>query len=98
MDADQIEILEFCLFHNADKSFVIALYDSGLINLIVTENRTFIPVSELDRLEKFLRLYYELNINLEGIETISHLQQRIETLKEELQVLKNRLRFYENSG
>jgi hypothetical protein len=97
MDADQIEVMEFCLFHNADESFVISLCDSGLINLIVIDDKKFIPVSEVDKLEKFFRFYYDLNINLEGIETISHLQYRIEEMREQLQVLKNRLRFYENS-
>lgn len=97
MDADQIAVMEFCLFHKADESFVISLRESGLINLIVVENKEFIPASEVDKLEKFFRMYYDLNINLEGIETISYLQNRIEELSGQLQMLKNRLRFYENS-
>ena len=46
-------------------------------------------------LEKFIRLYYELDINLEGIETITHLLQRINSLQDEIIILKNRLRLYE---
>ena len=44
---------------------------------------------------KFVRFYYDLDINLEGIKTINYLLQRIESLQNEIVVLKNRLRFYE---
>jgi len=46
-------------------------------------------------LEKFVRFYYELDINLEGIETISHLLERVNALQDELTMLKNRLGIYE---
>ena len=96
MDADQIEIVEFCLYHNADESFVFSLSDSGLIEIMVADGKTYIPASQINNLEKFFRLYYELNINLEGIETISYLQNKIEVLNNELINVKNRLRFYED--
>lgn len=96
MEADQIEVVEFCLYHNADEWFVTSLCDSGLINLIVVEGKAYIPSAQIGNLEKYFRLYYDLNINIEGIETISHLQNRIEELNEELLKVKNRLSFYED--
>jgi len=38
-----------------------------------------------------------MDINLEGIETVTHLLQRINLLQNEIIVLKNRLRLYESS-
>jgi hypothetical protein len=37
-----------------------------------------------------------MDINLEGIEAISYLLQRVENLQDEVNVLRNRLRFYES--
>ena len=96
MEADQIEVVEFCLYHNAEESFVASLCDSGLIQLKVVEGKSYIPSTQIGNLEKYFRLYYDLNINIEGIETISYLQNRIEELNEELLRVKNRLRFYED--
>jgi len=53
---------------------------------------------QLPRLEKFVSFYYDLDINLEGIETITYLLQRIENLQNEIIKLNNRLRFYDAQG
>ena len=43
-----------------------------------------------------MHLYYELDINLEGIETINYLLQRIDSMHDEIRSLRNNLRLYEN--
>jgi hypothetical protein len=50
---------------------------------------------ELSKAEKIVRLYKDLDINLEGIEVINQLLYRIEILQGEIISLKNRLRLYE---
>lgn len=97
MEADRIEVIEFCGYHNAEESFVSALKDSGLIDLVFIDGKNYIPSSQINAVEKFFRLYYELNINLEGIEAIYYLQNRMEELRHELMQLQNRLRFYEET-
>jgi hypothetical protein len=42
-----------------------------------------------------IRLHHELEINLEGIDTIFNLLRKIDGLKNELANTKNRLKFYE---
>lgn len=96
MEADQIAVMEFCMYHNAEESFVVSLYDSGLIELVVVEGKQFIPVSQINSLEKYFHMYYDLDINLAGIETITYLQKRMEELNDELVRVRNRLRFYED--
>lgn len=91
-----IAIDEFCSVHNIENSFVISLNQSGLIQLKKINDADFIESDQLYQLEKFVRLYYELDINLEGIETINYLLERIGSMQDEIQILNNRLRLYES--
>ncbi len=90
-----IALDEFCTSHNIEFSFISSLQQTGLIEISTVEETGFIAESQLQKLEKFLRLYYELDINLEGIETITHMLQRITAMQDEIISLKNRLRLYE---
>ena len=90
-----IAVDEFCACHNIEISFISSLQKSGLIEVITQQETIFIREDQLPHLEKIVRLYYELDINLEGIETINHLLERIQSLKDENISLRNRLRLYE---
>ena len=92
-----ITIEEFCASHNIEISFVNTLQQNGLIEITTIKDAGFIDAVQLERLEKFICFYYELDINLEGIETINHLLKRIESLQDEITALRNRLRLYETS-
>jgi hypothetical protein len=85
----------FCANHNIEISFISSLQQSGLIEITTVKETGFIDSNQLQQLEKIVRFYYELDINLEGIETITHLLQRIKSLQDENIVLRNRLRLYE---
>jgi hypothetical protein len=85
----------FCTHHNIEISFIQSLQQSGLIEIIIIHETGFIDAEQLPQVEKFVRFYYDLGINLEGIETIAHLLQRINALQNEQVELKNRLRLYE---
>ncbi len=95
---DFIAVNEFCVNHNIEISFLDLLQQNGLIEISTIESQYFIEKEQLPQLEKFVRFYYDLDINLEGIETITWLLQRIETLQNEITKLNNRLRFYEAYG
>jgi hypothetical protein len=90
-----ITVDEFCANHNIEISFISSLQQTGLIEITTIKETGFIDAGQLQQLEKFIRLYYELDINLEGIETITHLLQRINSLQDEIIVLRNKLRLYE---
>ena len=87
---------EFCIHHNVELSFIYALKESGLIEMNSVEEKVFVPVSQLNKLERLVRLYYEMDINLEGIETITYLLQRMNDMQQEIILLNNRLRIYES--
>lgn len=86
---------EYCNHHQIDHWFVYALRDSGLIEVSDHEEQICIPEQQLPQFEKMTRLYYEMGINLEGIETIIHLLNRMKTMQETIEKLNNRLKFYE---
>jgi hypothetical protein len=90
-----IAIDEFCSSHNIEISFVSSLQQSGLIEITTIKDSAFIEADQLQQLEKFVRLYYELDINVEGIETINYLLHRINSMHDEITTLRNRLRIYE---
>lgn len=96
MQTDQlISTNVFCDSHHIENSFIGLLHDSGLISITIIEENSFVHIEELEQLERIVRLYHEMDINVEGIETITYLLQRINDMKHEITVLKNRLRLYE---
>jgi len=97
METEQmIPASEFCIYHNIELSFIYSLKESGLIDITSIEEKIFVPVSQLKHLEKLMRLKEEMDINIEGIETITYLLQRINDMQRHILMLKNKLAFYEN--
>lgn len=86
---------EFCVCYNIEISFINLLHENGLIEIITIDETGYILKNQLPELEKIIRFYTELDINLEGIETIIHLLKRINEMQDEINSLKNRLRFHE---
>jgi hypothetical protein len=93
--ADLIMITEFCRHYNIEFTFVNALKQHGLIDIVIVEGTGFIYADQLMYLEKLVRLHYHLDINIEGIETITHLLARITTMQHQINGLQCRLDLYE---
>ena len=91
-----IAIDDFCANHKIDISFISSLQQTGLIEITTIEDSVFIAADQLLELEKYVRFYYELDINLEGIETVTYLLQKINNLQNEIKTLNNKLRLYES--
>jgi hypothetical protein len=92
-----ISVDEFCANHNIEISFISSLEESGLIEITTIKETEFIDHTQLLQLEKIVHLYFELDINLEGIETINHLLLRISSMQDEIISLRNKLSIYETS-
>ena len=89
-----ISTKDFCTYHHVEYTFINSLGEAGLIQVQVVGKDAYIPESELQKLEKMIRLHHELDINLAGIEAITHLLQRMESLQDDMRQLRNRLRRY----
>ena len=86
---------QFCEQYNVEFSFIHLLHENGLIELSFVHETECIPVTKLPELEKMVRLHYDLDINMEGIEAITNLLRRVEDMQHEITTLKNKLRLYE---
>ena len=95
MQQDLIAAEEFCQHYNIEYSFINSLQQHGLIEVTTIRETGYLPSAQLPVLEKLIRLHNDLEINLEGIEAINYLLQRIEDMQHEIITLKNKLRAYE---
>jgi len=93
---DLILIEHFCSNHQIDFSFIDSLHQFGLIEVIILEDDKYLYQEQLKDVEKMMRMHYDLDINMEGIDVISHLLKRIDSLQHELRITQNRLRLFEN--
>jgi len=92
---DLIPVNEFCIHYNAEFTFVQSLHKFGLIEITTIENNAFIQKKQLNELEKFIRFYYDMDINVEGIEAINNILQRVNDLQHQINLLQNKLHYYE---
>ena len=92
---EYILISEFCESHEIHYSFIDALNDFGLLEIVVIENDQYLAPDQIRELEKMMRLHYELEINLQGIDAINNLLSRVAALQDRVQYLENRLKRFE---
>ncbi len=94
---DLIAANDFCAFYHIEYSFIGSLEDAGLIQLVILNDQKYIEKSQLQQLEKIIRLSQDLEIDVAGIEIIIHLLSKMEQMQQEIISLKNRIDFYEDT-
>ena len=94
MQNDLIIINDYCTHCNIEPDFILMLGEDGLIDIEVTDDTSYFPASQLNELERYTHLYYDLSINIAGIDAIHHMLERIELLQQEVRSLRNELGFY----
>jgi chaperone modulatory protein CbpM len=95
MATEFITIKEYCVYHHTDESFIEALQKSGLIEIKQAAPEPYIPYDQLEPLERFTRWYQELDLNVEGIEVVGNLLQKIADMQHRIMELEARLKKYE---
>lgn len=95
---DLIPVEQLRTHYNIEFSFIHSLVEFGLLEIITVKETHYLYKEQIKDLEKLIRMHYELDINMEGIDAISHLLRRVDTMHQELNALKNRLRRYEDHG
>jgi hypothetical protein len=89
-----VSIQEICTNYEIPVSFVKALHDYELVEITRENNDIYLKITQLTDIEKMMRLHYDLDINLEGIDAIYNLLKQVEMLQAEILALKNKLRSY----
>ena len=95
--ATLITTTDFCTWHQVEYTFISSLREAGLVEIKVIDQTEYIPETQLQKLERMTRLHNELDINVEGIEAITYLLERLDNVKDEMRTLRNRLKRYEEN-
>lgn len=90
-----VAVAEFCEKHGIEAAFIVHLRENGFVEVIQDRDVLYLKVEHIPRVEKIVRMHFDLNINLEGIEVISNLLERIEAQQREITLLRNALRRWE---
>ncbi|NJW54170.1 chaperone modulator CbpM [Salinimicrobium oceani] len=98
MDERYVSIVEFCNCHRVEYSFIHSLNEYGLIETVVIEDNEYIEQERLRDLERLMRLHFDLEINMQGLDAINNLLQKVSGLQQEIRALENRLKRYEDQN
>lgn len=98
MDKEKlIPIEQLCLHYEVEMSLFYELQEFEIIEIHSIEDSVFIHEDKVGMLEKVLRMQQDLNLNLEGVDAVLKLLNKIDNMESELRLLKNRLRLYEDN-
>ncbi|NOQ75280.1 MAG: hypothetical protein GQ574_24930 [Crocinitomix sp.] len=92
---DFIAIVDLTVVYEVKLDFFNAIIEHELVTVYEIEGAVCIDSVDIGKLEQIIRLTNELKINLEGVDVILNLLDRIELMKEELIDTKHKLRFLE---
>lgn len=97
MNTENLILLKtVCSLYQVEPSFFSHLKELGLIEIQLIEQTQYIQEDKMYDIEKMIRMHHELEINVEGIDVVFNLLQRIESLQKDLISTQNRLKLYEN--
>ena len=83
----KISVEQLCTSYSIETSFLQELHEHGLIELSWSGKEIFIDDEQISNVEKYMRMHYELEINIPGIEAITHLLHRMQHLQQEIKRL-----------
>ena len=96
MEKNLIIITEYCRNSNIEDQFIILLKNEGLIETQFVDGNEYLYITQLGDIEKYARWYYDLSINIEGIDIIQGLLKKVEDMQEELFKLRKTIDSYKH--
>lgn len=87
----------FCTHYHVELSLVREIGEYGLVEITTEGDQVMIATDHLADMERVLRLHDDLGINLEGIEAITFLLERVRSLQSENRELRRRLQTIQGS-
>ena len=98
MNLDQVVSIESLCNHSAiEPTYFNHLTEYGLIEMITNDDIQYIHLEQVSEVEKIIRIYHELHVNMEGVDIVFDLLRKIVELQDELSRTHNRLCLYEDS-
>ncbi|MCB0501758.1 MAG: hypothetical protein KDD32_03690 [Bacteroidetes bacterium] len=97
METDQlIPIKVLCSQYDLEPDFFEITHEFGLIELKTEDGNYCISIDQLKAVETIMHLHVDLEINIEGVEAIFHLLDKLKSLQEEVTVLRYKIDAYES--
>jgi DNA-binding transcriptional MerR regulator len=93
-----IPIFQLCESYQVERAFFEELQEIGLIQTTILDDGPYLHQDSLVRIEKIIRIHRDLNVNLEGVDVVLNLLEKVDQLKQEMARVQARLRIYENEG
>lgn len=88
MEATLFKIIDICQSNNIEITFIKELQQNGLIEITVIESQEFVYEDQVAQIQKYHNWYEDLELNIQGIEIVQHLLQKIENLQQQIKTLK----------
>jgi hypothetical protein len=89
-----IALQNLCSHYNIEVSFIRSLHDLGIVEITTEQEMECLDTEYLGDLETMMHLHYDLEINMEGIDAISHMLRRMKEMQKELLTLRNKLNIH----
>ncbi|MGB2760201.1 chaperone modulator CbpM [Maribacter stanieri] len=97
MDSENyIQIELYCKRTQTPVEFIDDLLEFEMIEVQQIEDKKYVEPQYIVEIERIYRLRNELGINMEGIDTINHMLEKVNRLEQELKLLRDRLTIYEH--
>ena len=96
MENELLHVEDLCTKYHIEYNFLELLCEHDLIEIIDINEQHYLHADAISDMETFMRMHYDLDINLEGIEVINNLLSRVNNLQQQLMLLKNKLKVYES--
>ena len=94
-DKELISVQKVIVYHNLDEQFIESIESFQLIEFVVKDSDKYVYAEQLPTLEKIIRLYYDLEVNMQGIDVINNMLDRMDVMHKTIQQLQNKLKLYE---
>ena len=90
-----ISIQKISIHHHLDEQFIESIESFQLVEFVEKDSDKYVYVEQLPTLEKIIRLYYDLEVNMQGIDVINNMLNKMDAMHKNIQQLQNKLKLYE---
>lgn len=94
-EKNYILLEHFCQHSSIADSFLKSLIEFDLITHKKMQDDFYILDEEISDIERMFRLHDDLGVNIEGLDVINEMLNRIQKMEEEMNYLRKRLSIYE---
>ncbi len=82
----------FCNTYSINVTVVESWQKMGLVEMVELEEKSYIPHDQLHKMEQLLRLHFDLDIQLEDIDVVFNLIEKVKELQSENMTLRGLLK------